>query len=218
MNLPDPLLAVALLAAMALLPFMVLLVTSYTKIVIVLGLLRQALGVPQVPPNMVVNAIAIILSVYVMAPIGNHALDAVKGRLQNPKAGQRFDDIVAVYDAVATPLRAFLRRHTTEHDRRFFMRSATKLWPQDQAAELNEDHMLVLIPSFTVSELTAAFRIGFVLYVVFVVVDLVVANVLLAMGMMMISPTVVSTPFKLLLFVALDGWQRLLQGLVLSYG
>jgi type III secretion protein R len=144
-------------------------------------------------------------------------MDAMKSRLQGPHAGQRFEDALAIYDSVAQPLRGFLHQHTTDRDRQFFMRSVAKLWPQERLADMREDDMLVLIPSFTVSELTAAFRIGFVLYVVFVVVDLVVANVLLAMGMMMISPTVVSTPFKLLLFVALDGWQRLLQGLVLSY-
>jgi type III secretion protein R len=217
MNLPDPLLAVGVIAALALLPFMVLLVTSYTKIVVVLGLLRQALGVPQVPPNMVINAIAIILSVYVMVPIGNRAVDAMRGRMDASHAGQRLEDILVIYDAVATPLRGFLHQHSAERDRKFFMRSVAKLWPSEQVADMKEDDLLVLVPSFTVGELTAAFRIGFVLYIVFVVVDLVVANVMLAMGMMMVSPTTVSTPFKLLLFVALDGWERLLQGLVLSY-
>jgi type III secretion protein R len=97
------------------------------------------------------------------------------------------------------------------------VRSAVKLWPQDAASELRDDDMLVLIPSFTLRELTSAFQIGFVIYLAFVVIDLIVGNVLLALGMQMLSPTMISTPFKLLLFVALDGWERLVHGLVLSY-
>jgi type III secretion protein R len=213
----DPLLILTVLGAVALLPFLALLVTSFTKIVVVLGLLRQALGVQQVPPNMVMNALAIILSVYVMAPIGMHAADTLKDKLQGPLASRRFEDLTVIYQSVSVPLRGFLRKHTTEHDRLFFVRSATKLWPAEAASQVRDDDMLVLIPSFTLSELTSAFQIGFVIYLAFVVIDLIVGNVLLALGMQMLSPTVVSTPFKLLLFVALDGWERLVHGLVLSY-
>lgn len=217
MNIPDPLLIVVALGAMAMLPFLALLVTSFTKIVVVLGLLRQALGLPQVPPNMVINALAIILSLYVMAPIGMHAADAMKEKLQGPVADMGFKDFAVIYESVNTPLRGFLQKHTTERDRAFFVQSAGKLWPEEQARTLSDDHMLVLIPSFTMRELTEAFQIGFILYIAFVVIDLIVGNILLALGMVMLSPTVISTPFKLLLFVALDGWQRLVQGLVLSY-
>jgi len=217
MNMGDPLLLMVLFAAFALVPLGALMVTSYTKIVVVLGLLRQALGVPQVPPNMVVNSVAIILSFYIMAPVGTHAIDEIKSRMNSNAGALRFEDVGRIYTAISKPLRSFLKAQTNERDRRFFMTSVTRLWPAEQAATLQEDDMMVLIPSFTVSELTAAFRIGFVLYLAFVIVDLVVANILLAMGMSMVSPTVISTPFKLLLFVALDGWQRLVQGLVLSY-
>ena len=199
------------------LPFLALLVTSFTKIVVVLGLLRQALGLQQIPPNIVVNALAIILSLYVMAPIGTHVADTLKDKLQGPLAGRRFEDVVVLYEAVSTPLRGFLKKHTTEHDRAFFVRSTAKLWPAEQAQAVREDDMLVLVPSFTLRELTAAFQIGFVIYLAFVVIDLIVGNILLALGMQMLSPTVVSTPFKLLLFVALDGWERIVHGLVLSY-
>jgi type III secretion protein R len=213
----DPLLILTVLGAVALLPFLALLVTSFTKIVVVLGLLRQALGLQQVPPNMVMNALAIILSVYIMAPIGMHAADTLKDKLQGPLASRRFEDLTVMYQSVSAPLRGFLQKHTTEHDRLFFVRSATKLWPPEAASQVRDDDMLVLIPSFTLSELTSAFQIGFVIYLAFVVIDLIVGNVLLALGMQMLSPTVVSTPFKLLLFVALDGWERLVHGLVLSY-
>jgi type III secretion protein R len=214
-NLPDPLLIVTVLGLAALLPFLALLVTSFVKIVVVLGLLRQALGLQQVPPNMVINSLAIILSIYVMAPIGMHTADALKGRLQGPN--RRFEDITVIYQSVSTPLRGFLQKHSIERDRTFFVRSAAKLWPEESAKSLREDDLLVLIPSFTVRELTSAFQIGFVIYIAFVVIDLIVGNVLLALGMQMLSPSVVSTPFKLLLFVALDGWTRLVHGLILSY-
>ncbi|MGH8238267.1 MAG: type III secretion system export apparatus subunit SctR [Steroidobacteraceae bacterium] len=217
MNASDPLLIVVLLIAVALLPFLALLVTSFTKIVVVLGLLRQALGLPQVPPNMVTNALAIILSLYVMAPIGMQAATALKEKLPGSVATLSFNDFAVIYQSISTPLRGFLQKHTTERDRAFFVRSAGKLWPPEQARTLEDDHMLVLVPSFTLRELTEAFQIGFVLYLAFVVIDLIVGNILLSLGMMMLSPTVVSTPFKLLLFVALDGWERLVQGLVLSY-
>ena len=213
----DPLLIVTLLATVALLPFLALLVTSFTKIVVVLGLLRQALGLQQVPPNMVVNALALIMTVYVMAPIGMHAAGTLKDKLQGPLSSRRFEDITVIYQSVSSPLRGFLSKHTTPRDRAFFVRSAVKLWPQEEASQLRDDDMLVLIPSFTLRELTSAFQIGFVLYLAFVVIDLIVGNVLLALGMQMLSPTMISTPFKLLLFVALDGWERLVHGLVLSY-
>lgn len=217
MKISDPVLLLAVLTAVSLAPFMALLVTSFTKIVVVIGLLRQALGLQQVPPNMVINSLAIILSLYVMAPIGAHAIDGAKTKLRGPVASLRVEDLGAIYDAASSPLRGFLNKHTTEHDRQFFVRSAGKLWPESDARALHGDNMLVLIPSFTLRELTEAFQTGFVIYLAFVVIDLIVGNILLALGMVMLSPTVVSVPFKLLLFIALDGWQRLVHGLVLSY-
>jgi type III secretion protein R len=216
-SIPDPLLLVALVAAVAILPFFALLVTSYTKIVVVLGLLRQALGVQQVPPNMVINGIALILSAYVMAPLGTQAMQSIRSKLQGSVEQRKFEDIDTILQSVSAPLRGFLYKHTDEKNRKFFIQSAGKLWPAEQAALLRDDDMLVLIPGFTVSELTEAFTIGFVIYLAFVVVDLIVANILLALGMSMVSPTVISVPFKLLLFVVLDGWERLAQGLVLTY-
>lgn len=206
------------LAGLALLPFVAMMVTSFAKFVIVLGLLRQALGLQQVPPNMVVNGIALIMTLYVMAPVLMQANDNIRERARGGQMSfQKVDDIGTAYDAVAVPLREFLLKHSEERDRLFFMRSASKLWPPERAQNLREDDMLVLVPGFTVSELTAAFKTGFILYLAFLLVDLIVANILLALGMSMVSPTIISVPFKLLLFVALDGWARLLQGLVLGY-
>jgi type III secretion protein R len=215
-SLPDPLTLVALIVAFGLAPFVALMVTSYTKLVIVFGLLRTALGLQQTPPNMVLNGIAIILSVYIMSPIGMEVSDTLRGRTFGVK-GEGVSDIMAVVDAAKAPLKEFLQKHTHERERQFFLKSATSIWPKARAEALRSDDFMVLVPSFTLSEVTRAFQIGFIIYMVFVVVDLIVATVLLALGMSMISPTTISLPFKLLLFVMLDGWTRLIHGLVLSY-
>ncbi len=215
-SLPEPLTLVALIVGLGLAPFAAMMVTSYTKLVIVFGLLRTALGLQQTPPNMVLNGIAIILSLYIMAPVGMEVSDALRGRNLGAK-GEGVGDIMAVLDAAKAPMKEFLQKHTRERDRAFFLQSAASIWPKERAAALTADDFMVLVPSFTLSELTRAFQIGFIIYLVFVVVDLIVATVLLALGMSMISPTTISLPFKLLLFVMLDGWTRLIHGLVLSY-
>jgi type III secretion protein R len=215
-GMPDPLTLVALIVAFGVAPFVALMITSYTKLVIVFGLLRTAMGLQQTPPNMVLNGIAIILTIYIMAPVGMDVTDALRGRTLGAK-GEGLNDIMAVFDAAKVPVKAFLVKHTQERERQFFLKSAASIWPQARAERLMADDFMVLVPSFTLSELTRAFQIGFVIYLVFVVVDLIVATVLLALGMSMISPTTISLPFKLLLFVMLDGWTRLIHGLVLSY-
>ena len=215
-GMPDPLTLVALIVAFGVAPFVALMITSYTKLVIVFGLLRTAMGLQQTPPNMVLNGIAIILTIYIMAPVGMDVGDALRGRTLGAK-GEGLNDIMAVFDAAKVPVKAFLVKHTQERERQFFLKSAASIWPQARAERLLADDFMVLVPSFTLSELTRAFQIGFVIYLVFVVVDLIVATVLLALGMSMISPTTISLPFKLLLFGMLDGWTRLIHGLVLSY-
>lgn len=202
---------------LSLLPFVALMTTCFAKIVIVLGLLRQALALQQVPPNMVLNGIAFILTIYVMAPIAMEARDNLERGGKSVASLKNINDIGVVYDAISIPLRSFLLKNSEARDRRFFMHTAVRLWPADMARSLKEDDILVLVPAFVITELTEAFRIGFVLFLVFLLVDLVVATLLLALGMSMVSPTIISVPFKLLLFITLDGWARLLQGLVLGY-
>jgi len=192
-------------------------VTCYTKLVIVFGLTRNALGIQQVPPNLVLNGIALILTLFIMAPVGGDMVNNLKGRNFNSGAQFSVDDVMAIVDAGVPPIKAFLQKHTQERERNFFLKSATNIWPSGRAQNLQADDLTVLVPSFTLTELTKAFQIGFVVYIVFVIVDLLVANVLLALGMQMISPTTISVPFKLLLFVMLDGWAVLIHGLVLSY-
>jgi type III secretion protein R len=210
----DPLSLFLLMAALAVLPFAAMVVTSYTKIVVVLGLLRNALGVQQVPPNMVLNGVAIIVSCYVMAPVLMDAADRIKPAESTVSTAQQ---MLGAADAAREPFRKFLIKHADEREKTFFLKSATAIWPLERARKLHPDDLLVLAPAFLLTELTAAFRIGFLLYLSFIVVDLVVANVLLAMGLSQVTPTNVAIPFKLLLFVALDGWSRLVHGLVLTY-
>jgi type III secretion protein R len=212
---PDPVVVLLTLGLLALAPFMAIMVTSFAKIVIVLSLVRNALGLQQVPPNLVLNGLALVLSIYIMAPIALQIGDAAQRRLGGSAVeAQAFLDVIS---EAREPIRAFLGKHAQPREREFFVRSAEKLWPREQARALKNDDLMVLTPAFTVSELTAAFKIGFIVYLAFVIVDLVVANVLVALGMMMFSPTVVSVPLKLLLFVLLDGWAKLIHGLILTY-
>ncbi|WP_279432864.1 EscR/YscR/HrcR family type III secretion system export apparatus protein [Luteimonas arsenica] len=333
----------------ALAPFVAVMVTSFTKIVVVLSLLRNALGLQQVPPNVVINGLAIVLSAYVMSPVilDTHAAvsaymagqppppqiqaqiearavaraeriaarraaaptapdetpaedapgaavdepppaspaaaDALRAEAEalsagasggeaadpagpgpqrapqfanvsngveppadegdaattggrdegpivitatgspappTPAAGAPMDAVrmLGIFEAGKEPLRNFLINHSNDKERAFFLRSAQRLLPADHRDDLDVDDFIVVIPAFTVSELTTAFQIGFLIFLPFLIIDLVVANILLALGMMMLSPTTVSLPFKLLLFVLVDGWAKLVHGLVLTYG
>ncbi|MFM0039058.1 type III secretion system export apparatus subunit SctR [Paraburkholderia strydomiana] len=200
--------------AIGLIPFVAMVVTSYAKIVVVLGLLRNALGVQQVPPNMVLNGIAILVTLYVMAPIGMSAGETMR---HETLASSPAQVMIQAFGASQEPFRQFLKKHSRERERLFFLRSAHVIWPQALANELREDDLIVLAPAFTLTELADAFKIGFLLYIAFIVVDLIIANVLLAMGLNQIQPTNVAIPFKLLLFVAMDGWSTLIHGLILTY-
>ncbi|MCL1636157.1 EscR/YscR/HrcR family type III secretion system export apparatus protein [Luteimonas sp. SX5] len=126
--------------------------------------------------------------------------------------------LLALVEAGKEPLRTFLIQHSSNAERNFFLKSAQRLLPPARRGDLTVDDFIVVVPAFTVSELTAAFQIGFLIFLPFLIIDLVVANILLALGMMMMSPTTVSLPFKLLLFVLIDGWAKLVHGLVLTYG
>jgi type III secretion protein R len=326
----------------ALAPFVAVMVTSFTKIVVVLSLLRNALGLQQVPPNVVINGLAIVLSAYVMSPVlldtqaavqaylagqppppqiqaqvearataraarmaarqprvpvvpadtpddaadpppaSPAAADALRAEAEARAAGgtegaapeatpsgsgraPQFANVdngsgaaagavdagpgadgegpvvitasgtprppaaaagasmdaarmLGIFEAGKEPLRGFLIRHSNDAERAFFLRSAQRLLPADRRDDIDVDDFLVVIPAFTVSELTTAFQIGFLIFLPFLIIDLVVANILLALGMMMLSPTTISLPFKLLLFVLVDGWAKLVHGLVLTYG
>lgn len=210
----DPSLLILTLILIGLVPFIAVIATSFIKIVVVLQLLRNALGIQQIPPTMTIHGLALILTIYIMAPVGIAAFEKLADKDLHALETK---ELVASISAAAEPFREFLNRYATERHKDFFLETARRLWPPHVADGLNSQNMLVLIPAFTVSELTTAFQVGFLLYLPFVAIDLIISNILLAMGMMMVSPMTISLPFKLLLFVMLDGWTRLIQGLVLAY-
>jgi type III secretion protein R len=199
---------------LALAPFIAVMVTSFTKLVVVLSLLRNALGLQQVPPNVVLNGLALVLSVYVMYPVGTEMGAKMQGIND---IGNNTQSMLRAADVAKEPLREFLIKHSRPLERAFFLKTAQKSLKREQSSTLSERDFLVVVPAFTVSELSVAFEIGFLIFLPFLVIDLVISNVLMAMGMMMLSPTTVSMPFKLLLFVLIDGWVKLTHGLILTY-
>lgn len=211
----NPIYFVVGVAILGLAPFLIMLVTSYVKIVIVTSLIRNALGVQQIPPTMVMNGLAIILSIFIMAPVVTDGLDLLKK--QHITGESRPEELITAIDNCSPPLRKFLKQNTSPIILKAFMGTAKRMWPKRMEQDIDEDNLLILVPSFTISEMTHAFQMGFLLYLPFVAIDLIISNILLAMGMMMVSPMTISLPFKLLLFVTLDGWLKISQGLLLSY-
>lgn len=199
----------AALTVLSVVPSILLMATSFTRIVVVLSLLRSAIGIPQLPPNQVLLGLALFLSLFVMTPVWSRvnadALDPyLKGTITQEQA----------IEAGVAPLREFMVRQTREQDLQVFIdlsRSARPTSAGDVPLE-------VLLPAFVTSELKTAFTMGFLLFIPFLVIDLVVASALMAMGMVMVSPTQIALPFKLLLFVLVDGWVLIVQSLVQSFG
>lgn len=211
----NPLYFIAGMAVLGLAPFFLMMVTSYVKIIVVTSLVRNALGVQQIPPAMVMNGLAMILTLFIMAPIlmdMKLILDK-KQVSEQPTASELIDTV----KDISVPLKEFLIQNSDPVITKVFMQTAKKIWPKDKQDFISEENFLILVPAFTISELTKAFQIGFLLYLPFIVIDLIISNILLAMGMMMVSPMTISLPFKLLLFVTLDGWLKISQGLLLSY-
>jgi len=216
----SPLTLMALLAGLALVPFFLVMVTSFVKIAVVLSILRTAIGVQQAPPNQVITALAMVLSMYVMAPVAIEAWEAAEPQVAEMEAG-KFDPTISNYqtlgESAMAPLRTFLLKHSDDEERVQLYELALQLRTEEQRKSVTPDDLLIVIPAFVLTELKEAFTIGFVLFVPFILVDLVVANILLSLGMHMLSPTTVSLPFKLLLFVLVDGWTLVIRGLLLGY-
>lgn len=211
----------AVVAGLSILPFVVLLLTSFTKIVIVLSLLRNALGVQQSPPNQVINGIAIIMTIYVMYPTATLMYKEAQGLVANRPQSVLSPDgamfVAGVANKAKEPLRQFLIRNTQAKHINTFYQLAQKSFGTDFKADLKPQDFIVLIPSYITSQLKGAFEVGVLIYMPFFVIDLVVSNILLAMGMMMLSPLTIALPLKLLLIVMVDGWTLIIQGLVMSY-
>jgi flagellar biosynthetic protein FliP len=190
-------------------PAALMMMTSFTKIFVVLAMTRNALALPSIPPNQVLAGLALFLSLFIMAPvltdINNHALQPyLDGHMT----------FTAAVDAASAPLRTFMLAHTRQEDLALMTRAAHLPNPADSAHVA----LTTLIPAFMISELRAAFIIGFVIFVPFLVIDLVVSAALMSMGMMMLPPVMISLPFKILLFILVDGWGLIIQSLITSYG
>lgn len=198
-----------LMTMLSFLPAMLLMVTSFTRIIIVLGILRQAIGLQQSPPNTVLVGIALILTLFTMRPVLTDIHENAVKPYQNGTLS--LQQAVSVAEK---PLKAFMLQQTRETDLDQILRIANE--PSHQAGE--DIDLLLLMPAFVLSELKTAFQIGFMLFVPFLIIDIVVSSVLMAMGMMMLSPLIISLPFKLMIFVMVDGWSMLVGTLTASFG
>lgn len=207
----------ALMAGLASIPLIIIGLTSFVKIAVVLALLRNALGVQQIPPNMILYSLGFIMTIYVMLPVVMDVTNVIK------KASNKGEAIFDKVNDIATPFVGFIEKHTLPTQKSFFQDNTAKLWGDEFVSQIDKIEgkpilkLVFLAPAFLISELTRAFQIGFLLYLPFIVIDLIIANVLLALGMSTLSPVTISLPLKLLLFIGLDGWKRLIEALVYSY-
>ena len=216
--LGKPIALVVALALVSLVPFVFMGVTAFVKISTVLQIVRSAIGAQGVPSNTVIMALATALTLIAMSPVGQRIFDRASPLLNNRSGKEDTSALVEKgVDAVREPLRDFLKNNASEKERGRFYLVARNARTEPERAKLGRDDLTVLVPAFVVTELTEAFAIGFLIFLPFLIIDLVVANVLLALGMQMLNPTQVSLPFKLLLFVAIDGWGLLAQALVSGY-
>lgn len=207
-DLSQPVKVVLILTILALAPALLMTVTAFTRILIVLSFVRRALSIPELPPNPVLIGLSIFLTVVVMKPV----LSEVQTKSLEPYLDGRIS-LRQAADNAAEPLATFLRTHTRDEDIRLFVDLSN-----DELPEKAEDlGLTVLIPAFALSELRTAFQMGFLIYLPFLILDLVTASILLSMGMFMLPPVVVSTPFKILLFVLVDGWDLVVRSLVNSF-
>jgi len=199
---------VGLLTVLTLAPSIIVMLTCFTRVLIVLSFLRQAIGVPQMPPNQIMTGLALFLTVFIMAPVGQEVHRVALG----PYLAKKITPEQAV-ERGWSPIRTFLLRHTRERDLGLMVelsRQPRPAKPQDVAAH-------ALVPAFVISELRTAFQLAFVLFVPFLVIDMVVASILMSMGMLMLPPVMISLPLKILLFVLADGWHLVVRSLVASY-
>lgn len=204
----------AIAVGIGLITFFVVTTTSFIKIAVVLFIVRNALGIQQTPPNIVLYGISLALTAFIIAPVitqMNEAVFAIQPEFSS------FQDWMNAIERGKEPLRDFLLRFTTMEQRQFFLMASEQVWADGDIAPFTENDLSVLIPSFVVMELQRAFEIGLLLYLPMIVVDLVVTTVLMAMGMSMVTPTIIATPMKLFLFVSISGWTRLVEGLVMTY-
>jgi type III secretion protein R len=225
-GVPDILGLSITLVSLSLIPLLVVCCSSFLKIALVLLVLRNAIGVQQVPPTLAIYGIALSLTAFVMAPtlqaMGQRAMAVTSPTaVSSAPVPQGLPGVSPVnlekIRQVAEPAREFMLRFSGATQREAMLENARRLWPADMAKDATATDFLILMPAFVISELQAGYEIAFLIFLPFVVIDLLVSNILMALGMQQMSPQTVTIPLKLLLFVAVDGWSRLLQALALSY-
>lgn len=207
--LADPFYFLFFLIGLSLLPFIAIMTTSFAKIAVVLSIARHALGTPQSPPNLVIISLSLILTAFSMYPVINKITNNFEQN--NIKNSSKENMVFLIINSAKDPLKEFMNKHTKEEDKRLFLNVLLK---NDQNSLATIDDFIILAPAFLVSELSLAFQIGFLVFLPFVVIDLIIANLLMALGMQMLSPTTISLPFKILLFILVDGWRLLVEGLI----
>jgi len=202
--------ALFIMTALSLIPAFIMMMTSFTRIIVVLSILRQAIGLQQSPSNQILVGVSLFLSLFIMTPV----FDEINVRALQPYLDEEMTSMEA-FEQAKGPMRAFMLSQTRVKDLETFVSIAGE---EDQYADPTEVPLNILIPAFVTSELKTAFQIGFMLFIPFLIIDLVVASILMAMGMMMLSPMIVSLPFKLMLFVLVDGWNLIFGTLATSFG
>lgn len=210
----DPVVLAIFLGALSLMPMLLVVCTAFLKIVIVLMITRNAIGVQQVPPGMAINGIALAATLFIMAPVGYEMAEIVK---VSPLDLTSVGALQQTGMEAIKPLRTFMLRNSDPDILTHLLENAMRMWPAQMAQEVQREDLILLAPAFVLSQLQAGFEIGFLIYIPFIVIDLIVSNLLLALGMQMVSPMTISLPLKLLLFVMVSGWSRLLDSLFLSY-
>lgn len=211
MDLNNPLFLMGVVAFASLIPIVVLTCTCYLKIVIILILTRNAMGVQQVPPNMALYAIGLIATLFIMAPTLEKMYNYTDGFTENERVTEEGLKLFI------SPLRLFMQKNTDLDVISQVISSSKKIWPAEYTDKMDRDNLIILVPSFMMSELQRAFKVGFLIFLPFLVIDLIVSAVLLALGMQMVSPMTVSLPLKILLFIMVDGWAALLDAIFNSY-
>ncbi|WP_251977511.1 type III secretion system export apparatus subunit SctR [Salinicola avicenniae] len=204
----------AVLAAMSLLPLLMIVSTAFLKIAIVLMITRSALGVQQVPPNIAIYSIALAATLFIMAPVGYSVAENFR------ETPADFSNVETLQESVVgglSPVSDFMQRNANPDLIAHLDGMTRDIWPEEISREVGSDSLVIVLPAFVLSELQKGFESGFLIYIPFIVVDLIVSNLLLALGMQMVSPMTISLPLKILLFVMVSGWTHLLDSLFYSY-
>lgn len=210
----NPVTLIVTMASLAIIPLIAVTATCFLKISAVLMILRNAIGVQQVPSNMVLYGVAMVMSFVVMGGVFKEAGERFAPEGQIPDGGS---EIIEAIDRALPPFKAFMLKHTDPGYHDSFYETAQRFQQQNASSPINKNDLFVLLPSFVASELAEAFLLGVLIYLPFVIIDLAASSILMALGMMMVSPMSITIPIKIMLFVAIEGWAKLFNGLIGSY-